>query len=108
MSFESLKQSLSSEMSISELLNSPVLSCCCSLLTMVFSALFSSPLFVVSLLISLPTFVSFAVATFVVSVRTFSLVTIAGLFTVERLLGTSSIPELDLSSVSVSVSPVVL
>ena len=57
---------------------------------------------------SLPTFVSFAVETFVVSVGTTSLVTIAGLFSVERLLVNSSIPDLDLSSVSVSVSPVVL
>ena len=57
---------------------------------------------------SLPTFVSFAVETFVVSVGTTSLVTIAGLFSVKRLLVTSSIPDLDLSSVSVSVSPVVL
>ena len=57
---------------------------------------------------SLPAFVSFAVETFVVSVGTTSLVTIAGLFSVERLLVTSSIPDLDLSSVSVSVSPVVL
>ena len=57
---------------------------------------------------SLPAFVSFAVETFVVSVGITSLVTIAGLFSVERLLVTSSIPDLDLSSVSVSVSPVVL
>ena len=57
---------------------------------------------------SLPAFVLFAVETFVVSVGTTSLVTIAGLFSVERLLVTSSIPDLDLSSVSVSVSPVVL
>ena len=57
---------------------------------------------------SLPAFVSFAVETFVVSVGTTSLVTIAGLFSVERLLVTSSITDLDLSSVSESVSPVVL
>ena len=57
---------------------------------------------------SLAAFVSFAVETFVVSVGTTSLVSFAGLFSVERLLVTSSIPDLDLSSVSVSVSPVVL
>ena len=57
---------------------------------------------------SLPAFVSFAVETFVVSVGTTSFVSFAGLFSVERLLVTSSIPDLDLSSVSVSVSPVVL